>query len=372
MKVLFIGHYKERGGWAQASKDYILAMQEAGIDVVCRNITLTQDNDPGYEILKLEKKSIQNVDFCIQHLLPHHLVGTSQFKRNISIVDLESYDIKDLTWYRYLQMMDEVWVPNNDSANSLKKHKDFPEVLVIPHCTDTEKYTTNHGKLNYQGLDGKFKFYYIGDLNDRKNLRSAIRCYESEFTSKDPTIFVIKVNKFGMSDQQVYNLVGQMIQEERNKIRLSNNPNYFIIPSRLDDQAIMALHQMCDCFVCPSHGEAWSIPAFDAMGFGNTPICSKFGGPNEFISSSKNCGTLVNGVYSICQCSDAAFPEIFTGREYWFQPCEKEIREAMRFYFEDRFNKVAHKASGLSQTKNFSYEKIGKKIKDRLNELSNS
>ena len=35
MKILYIGHYKEFGGWAQAATDYILALDRAGADVVC-------------------------------------------------------------------------------------------------------------------------------------------------------------------------------------------------------------------------------------------------------------------------------------------------------------------------------------------------
>ena len=43
MKILYVGHYKEQGGWAQAATDYILALDSVGVDVVCRNVTLTRD-----------------------------------------------------------------------------------------------------------------------------------------------------------------------------------------------------------------------------------------------------------------------------------------------------------------------------------------
>ena len=58
MKVLYIGHYKEFGGWGRAATDQILALDKAGVDVVCRNITLTRDRqnlDP--KLLELESKS---------------------------------------------------------------------------------------------------------------------------------------------------------------------------------------------------------------------------------------------------------------------------------------------------------------------------
>ena len=44
MKVLYIAHYKEGTGWSQAAIDYILAMDSVGIDVACRNVSLTGAN----------------------------------------------------------------------------------------------------------------------------------------------------------------------------------------------------------------------------------------------------------------------------------------------------------------------------------------
>ena len=45
MRILYIGHYREFGGWAQAATDQILALDKAGVDVVCRNVTLTRDRE---------------------------------------------------------------------------------------------------------------------------------------------------------------------------------------------------------------------------------------------------------------------------------------------------------------------------------------
>ena len=44
MKVLFIGCYRDGTGWAKAAGDYILAMDAAGIDVVCRPLKLNDNN----------------------------------------------------------------------------------------------------------------------------------------------------------------------------------------------------------------------------------------------------------------------------------------------------------------------------------------
>jgi hypothetical protein len=373
MKILYIGHYKEHSGWAQAAKDYILALDMAGIDVVCRNVTLTVDSkDVDKRLLELEKKSTDNCDFCIQHVLPHHIVGTSGFKKNIAILESETTSLKHLPWFNYLQQVDEIWVPNEDAKNFLEEDKIGVPVKVVEHCCDIEKYTKKYQELNIPQVNNTFRFYYIGDLNDRKNLRSIIRCFHSEFDPSEKVSLILKVKKFGMNPEQTKHYVDNILAEEKTKLRMYRDIQSYtkdmVIAQDVSDDQIYALHQYCDCFICPSHGEAWSIPAFDAMAFGNTPICSDFGGPKQFIDKDDlSTGILINGVYSVCQCSDAAFPDMFTGREFWFQPCEMRIRNAMRFYYQSKNPKSA-RMNGLKRAKNFSYEIIGNKIKEILSE----
>lgn len=374
MKILYIGHYKENTGWAQAAKDYILALDEAGVDIVCRNVTLTRDNNNiNSRILELEKKNASDCDICIQHILPHHLVGTKLFKKNIAYFVYESTSVQHLNWFVQLQQMDEVWVPNNDLKHILQRDQLGLPIKVIPHAFNTEKYTQKYPDLNIPSLNGKYKFYYIGDLNERKNIRSIIRCFHSEFDKSENVSLVLKVRKFGMSPDQIRNYVAEIIKEEKEKLRIYKNIDEYIkdviISEDLNDSQICSLHQYCDCFVCPSHGEAWSIPSFDAMAFGNTPICSNYGGTKEFIDDSQmNTGVCVDGILSSCQCPDAAFPDIFTGKEYWFTPCEMQIRQAMRMYYEKKDNKLEAKKAGLTQAKKFSYQKIAVAIKEALGE----
>ena len=57
MKILYIGHYKEGSGWSNAAINNILALDSIGIDVVCRNIKLTNsENEVPERIKELEQK----------------------------------------------------------------------------------------------------------------------------------------------------------------------------------------------------------------------------------------------------------------------------------------------------------------------------
>ena len=88
--------------------------------------------------------------------------------------------------------------------------------------------------------------------------------------------------------------------------------------------------------------------------------------PQDFIDpNDKSTGWCVDGSYGVCTCPDAAFPEILTGRELWFNPSEVEIKKAMRYYYENRY-KIDRQA-GIKRAKQFSYESVGEQIQEFLN-----
>jgi glycosyltransferase involved in cell wall biosynthesis len=372
MKILYIAHYKEGSGWSQAAIDYISALDQNGFDVVCRNIQLT-NNNPNVpdRILELESKPLTNIDFCIQHVLPHHLVSTKKFKKNIAFFVSESDSVKNTYWYQYLHKMDSIWVPNSTNKKTLEQDG-LGDIQVVPHTFDLNKYDKTKLKtLNLYSTRNKFKFYYIGDFNDRKNLIGIIRSFHSEFCHGENVCLVLKIKRHGLDHSQLNNIFSKFSQQIKSNLRLHKDESMFanevIITANMTNNMIYDLHNTCDCFVNISHGEAWSIPAFEAMAMGNTPICSNEGGPKEFIDDSNHgTGKLINGVYSVCTYSDPAFKETFTGRDNWFIPSELETRKTMRYYFENAH--AIDRSAGLKQAEKFSYNNIANRIKDILNE----
>lgn len=370
MKILYIAHYKEGSGWSKAALDYILALDQNGFDVVCRNIQLTPIEHPVPERIKeLESKSLNGVDVCIQHLLPHHMIGTKKFKKNIGIFVSETDSIKHTSWFAFLKNVDEIWVPNSDNKSRLISDG-FDNVKVVPYAFDLSKYKTEKQKINLYTANNKFKFYYIGDLNDRKNIIGILKAFNSEFCHGEPVSLVIKIRKYGVPPQQLHDAFVKFSQQVKSQLRihkkLEHYPSEIVITADVDDNIIQSIHHTCDCYVGLSHGEGWSIPAFEAMCYGKTPICSNEGGPKEFINDDTNTGTLIDGVYSICTHGDPAFGDIFTGKENWFNPSETMAKKAMRFYYENA-SKI-DRTAGLKMAEQFSYENVANKIKDILDE----
>ena len=167
MKVLYISHVKESSGWGTSAENQMLALDAAGVDVVCRNVTLTSDRQNVHpRVLELEQKDSRGCDVCIQHVLPHHLIGSDMFKRNIAFLEAESTSLSKIAWIEYLKLVNEIWVPNQDLCHSLR-NDDWLHVPIhiVHHPCDYNRYTKKYPEITIPQLEDKFVFYYIKFLS---------------------------------------------------------------------------------------------------------------------------------------------------------------------------------------------------------------
>jgi glycosyltransferase involved in cell wall biosynthesis len=153
-------------------------------------------------------------------------------------------------------------------------------------------------------------------------------------------------------------------------MRIFDRPEQYIqemiITERLTDEKILDLHYTCDCFVNPSHGEAFSYPTLDALGMGKPVIASNNGGMCDIVPD--NCGILVGGNYGAVQGVHDTFGGLYVGLEKWFNIDEDELSQSMRQVFDNRessyYRTMSDNARKVPQK--FSYENIGNKVKKLL------
>ena len=222
MNILYIAHFIEGSGWSKAAINNVYALLSTGANVICRNIKLTNEQfEIPDEIVTCLQKEIEDIDVCIQHVLPHHLVATQLFKKNIACYCGESNTTKPSTWFNNLKLMDEVWVPCEDNKNNLETDG-IKNVKCIPYAVDMNKYSINHQKINI-GTYGNFKFYTICDLNDRKNLESIVRCFHSEFKKYEQVELIIKIHSKNTPEDVLKNIVTSKINTIKESLRIYQN-----------------------------------------------------------------------------------------------------------------------------------------------------
>jgi glycosyltransferase involved in cell wall biosynthesis len=364
-KILYMCHLSEGTGWSRASIDNILALQAAGANVVVRNIRLTGNFAPyPKEIEDLQKKECYDATHCIQHLLPHHLCGTDKYVKNVAYLAYETSEIVNTYWNEALRLVDEVWVPNKELRYSLSNCG--LNSKYIPHTVDVSKYYIKYPEINIPEINSNFKFYTICDINDRKNVESLLRCFHSTFESYEPVSLILKVKKYGFDEKGLNDYISKICADVKMSLRMypdiSNYHREFIVSGNSSEDEIMSIHQYGDCYVSTSHGEGWNIPAFDAMAMNKMPIVPDQGGHKDFIEDGKT-GHLVSCFNRICVCKDAAFPDLFTGRDFWVDVDEKEFCETMRFVYEKR---KTNKELAFETARKFSYENVGAMMVEKL------
>ena len=369
MKVLYIGCYRDGTGWGNAATNYILAMDAAGIDVVPRPVKLNQNQiSVTKRILELEEKDSFGCDVCIQHTLPHLMDYAPKFKKNIGLYATETSNFIDSDWSRKINMLDEAWVINNQMVQASKNSGVEIPIKVVPHSCDFSKFERSYKKMDFTRTEGNFVFYTIADLNKRKNIEAFITAFHAEFDPSEPVSILIKSYKYGLSADETALKIRDMCNDVKFGLKKFKNINDYkedlIVTSFISDEDICRIHNSCDCFVTSSYGEAWCIPAFDAMGFGKTPICTNVGGMADFIG---NAGFLVEGAMEPVHGMTDTFPDLFTGNEDWCSVSIQGLRECMRHVYENQESLKKMKRKGLEQAYEYSHENIGNLIKELLN-----
>lgn len=290
MKVLYIGCYKDGTGWASSAQQNILALDSVDVEVVPRALKLndTQGQVPK-RILELEKKSTDGCDVVIQNVLPHHMVYDGHFKKNIACYLTETSNFSGTSWPERLNLMDEGWVSCGQMINAAREsHVKIP-LHVLPVPCDVSRYQQKYEPFPelLPKFKDKFVFYTIGEVTKRKNLIALLRAFHTEFQPDEDVELLIKGNIPGSSAAQTMQHIEGICEKTKTNLKLYPNTDQYkremIVSQYWTDEQVMRLHSMCHCFVMPSYGEAWCLPAFDAMAMGKTPICTDVGAMSEFL-----------------------------------------------------------------------------------------
>lgn len=359
MKVLFIGHYREKSGWGQATKDYLLALDAVGVDVVARPVLLGLAQEATGRIKELEEKSSKGCTHCIQAVLPDFMEYNGRFKKCVGIYIPDTYNIEYTHWYSKLQLMDEIWSSASDASY------EFPSSRFVPVPFNQDE-LIQKGQINIQELNGNFTFYFIGDYNRRKHIAALLRAFHTEFHRSEPVKLLIKTSKFNTSPQVLSEEIHNLCTTVKNHLRIYPNPGMYIpeaiITDYLSHDELIGLHAACDCFVMPSFGEGWCIPAFHAMYLGKTPIVSNIGGMKQYINAST--GWVVKGRMSPVFGHDDAMPNTGSSYENWFDIDIRDLQLCMREAYEQKSEqKRIMQYSGKIKALEFTYEQVGNKMK---------
>ena len=369
MKILYTGVYRDFTGYGYAATNYILALDAAGINIVCRPIKLNdRQGEVPERILELESKNPYGANIFIQNLLPHMFTYDGRFDLNIGLFFTETDSFKATSWTDRCNMMSELWVPSNTEVRAAKKSGVTKPIRTFGIPCDTSKFQFNFQPLDIPELDDTFVFYFIGEFSRRKNLAALIKAFHITFNTHEPVSLMIKSHVPGKSLQESQQAVTNFCREIKKGLKLYGDENNYkkeiVISSFLSDADMMRLHATGDCFVMPSYGESWNIPCYEAMCMGKTPIVTSGTGMDEYISIGN--GILVNAHKEPCFGMMETFNDLYTGYELCQQIDTNELGQAMRWIYEHTEARKKKAEQGKEDGLVFDYKICGENMKSGL------
>ena len=362
MKVLYISNYKDGTGWANAAINNILALDSVGVEVVPRAVTFkTRDNDYPQRLKELEDNNINDCDVCIQHTLPHLYSYNSNF-RNIGFFATESSNFIDTNWDKFCNLMDELWVPSLHTKGAARISGVTKPIHVAPHSLDMSQYQNVNGN-KVDELLNTYNFAFVGEFIERKNIQALLRAFHTEFSLYEP------VNLFIKTSLQNLDYVQQYCSEIKSGLKTrSNFKKEVIITGMLDRSDYLSVLSQCHRFVMPSRGEAFCIPALEAMALGVPVIYTQHTGMEDFCEGIGS--TSITAYPTPCFGAASGLPNLDTANSTWNEIDIPELASAMRASFMKWNTEISAKESEAAKTQALKYDHkvIGQKLKDILND----
>lgn len=182
-------------------------------------------------------------------------------------------------WISYCKLFDEIWVPSEFVAGSIRKVTDVP-VHVIPYYVSVPKGKVLNRK-DFRLPDGQFLFLLMFDTNStlgRKNPMGALEAFKLAFPPDDSKIgMVLKINN---ADEKSLSLL-------RNE--LSGYKNIYFLTEKMEKERINSLIECVDVFVSLHRAEGFGLVMAEAMLSGTPVIATNWSSNVEFMDESSAC-----------------------------------------------------------------------------------
>lgn len=269
--VRYYGPVGIESGYGQAANETCMALLAAGVDLEIQTYSPTGASE---NRLAMRYQSLvdcvrhdgisprPNPDIVIVHTLPgdcSKLLEVAQIRDlypRALCVAYTAWEASTLPTRiaKSLAAFDQVWVPSQETCRVLRARGGL-RAFVVPHAYDDDSRPLESPPP--RDAAAPFLFYYVGAWSRRKNPKGVISAFLRAF---DPQERVeLRIQSAGADPADfAQHIVGETGEAPGNfRVGLTSR--------RILDVDIQHLHWIADCFVTATRGEAWNLPAFDAM-----------------------------------------------------------------------------------------------------------
>lgn len=369
MKVNYVSACFDNSGYAEAARNNIAALAEAGVNIHVNPVSFESfKSDLGLLGQKCQALVRKDSDARIRiiHTTPnifHKFYRADGY--NIGYTTWETTNLpKD--WAENINLMDEVWVPCTQNVEIFRSSGVKIPIFVMPHTFNIPLMESESISTPLQNINSDdFVFYSIFQWTVRKGPLDLLKAYLTEFKGNEKVALVLKCYWMNPNEPNDKDRIKNDIVEIKQRLFLDNYPKIILIPNLLSRSQVFQIHKSGHCYLSFHKNEGFGIPIVEAMAVGNPTIVTNYGGVTDYIDN--------NNSYPISYQETPVYGmpwPTYKGDQVWADINIMEARKAMRRVFSDREEgKLKGRAGKVLIENEYSWAKIGNLMKQRLLEI---
>lgn len=359
--VLYQTSVFQPSGFAMAARGYIKGLTDLGVRVAYNYLKGTNEEEPEAEDEVInsicEYHGDKHMPQVIWAQAPYFNKNSGDYK--IGHCEFEGDSVPE-SWVPECNNMDELWVPTEWDRHKFRVAGVSVPVFVIPQGIDANYFHPEMAPMKYE-TDKGFKFLCNAAWDPRKNIPNLIKAFQMEFSLEEDVCLIIKTMNMGLVED-----INKAVEEIRQDPK---GAKVHVVEAGLKQEELGTMYTGADCFVLPTHGEAWGLPLIEALACGIPVITTGWGAPDEILRGED--GQPLPGVRFL-KYQKALTDTNYTYLQgnYWAEPSIPDLMRAMREAFENKEEqrKQALLGSEIIRQK-YTWQKCCEPIKERLEDI---
>lgn len=288
--------------------------------------------DLGHEVPFRSSEAAVEIAFC----QPNWTQWSSPDAYHIQYTPWESTELPD-GWLEAFNEADEVWTPSPVVAEWYREAGVTVPVKVYEHGID-HAWSPRDSPV----ATSRFTFMHHGSA-DRKGSQLAVDAFMELYGNSKDHLLILKSD--GATHARIRDKDGNITGN------VYDQKNIKIIEKQMPEVDLINLYRSVNCFLSPSFGEGFGLPAFQAMAVGTPTICTEAWAPySRFILPELSLSS---------EMIDSPWPHIHPGK--MFEPSYEDLLRAMKSA-EDNEVKFASqaRANSLRIHQDYDWKKLTK------------
>lgn len=373
IEVLWEGPAYDLSGYGHANRGYLTALWRKGVhvqlkpDYFYRGAGNVQPPKTDVKILNaMERNAVKDTAPKVMDKTPEFYEITKENKKrpHIGMTVFELTGIPPL-WVEHINdVCEELWLPNTFNEKIFKDSGVEKPIFLVPHGIDTKRFNPKVKPLELANKKG-FTFLSVFQWTPRKGPDVLFKAYFKEFSADDDVCLLVRAFRTDSSYAEQCAIRRGIYRFKREFAPNKKTAKVIFMGENLPDNKMPALYNTADCFVLPSRGEGWNMPAAEALACAVPVITTDWGGHKCFLDK-RNSYLIKVDEFKITKWMEWIPWYNSLLRLRWAEPSVKDLQAKMREVFEcsDRAKKRALRGRRKLQT--FSWKRAANIIIERL------